>query len=79
MHGPEAAQNLMRRLRQRNETIPVALGVANVHTSAYCIDIADLQPQSFSQAQSQAIKREEEYPVADHARGQLPGILLHAL
>ena len=50
MHGREAAQEIMRRLRQRNEAIPVAFGVADVHASACRIDIAELQPQPFAEA-----------------------------
>ena len=69
MHGPEAAQKLVRRLRQGNEAIPVALGVADVHVPACRIDIPDLQAQPFAKAQPQTIEGEVEHPVADHARG----------
>ena len=34
MHGSEAAENLIRCLRQGNEAIPVALGIADVHVPA---------------------------------------------
>jgi hypothetical protein len=55
MHGPEAAQNLMRCLRQGNEAIPVALGIADVHVPACRVDIPDLQAQPFAKTQPQAI------------------------
>ena len=69
MHLPETSQQLMGRLWQRNETIPVALGVADVYAPAWRVDIADLKSQSFAQTQSQTIKREEEDPVTDDAGG----------
>ena len=69
MHVPEALQGLVCRLRQRNETIPVALGIADVHAPACGIDIPHLQSQSFAQAQPQAIEREEEHPVTQYAGG----------
>jgi len=68
MHGPEAAQEVMRRLQQRNEEVPVTLGIPNMHVLTDCIDIADLQAQPLAQTQSQAVEREVEHPVADHAR-----------
>ena len=76
MDLPEAAQQLMGRVRQRDEAIPVALGVADVHACACRIDIAHLQSQPFAQAQSQAVEREEEHPVTHHAGGgkQPPGL-----
>src|SRR3990172_4480843 len=69
MDLPEASQELMGRLRQRNEAISVALGVTDVHASACRVDIPHLQPQSFTEAQAQTIEREEERPVTDHAGG----------
>ena len=69
MHVPEALQGLVCRLRQRNETIPVALGIADVHAPACGIDIPHLQSQSFAQAQGQAIEREEEHPLTQNAGG----------
>ena len=56
-------------MRQRHEAILVALGIADMHARARGIDVADLQPQSFAQAQSEAVEGEEEHPVTDHARG----------
>ena len=50
MHLPEASQELMGRLRQWNEAIPVALGITDVHASACRIDITHLESQSFAQA-----------------------------
>lgn len=41
---------------------------ADMHTATRRIDIADLQPQPLAQAQPETVKREEEYPVAEHAR-----------
>ena len=71
MHGPEAAQDRVGGLRQRNETVPVAFGVANVYASAFRIDIANLQPQPFAQPQSQTVEREVEHTVTDYAgRGE---------
>ena len=67
MDLPEAAQELMGRLRQRHQAILVALGVTDVYAPACTIDVADLQPQPFPEAQSEAIEREEEHAVAEHA------------
>jgi hypothetical protein len=69
MDLPEAAQELMGRLRQRHETILVALGVADVHPLTGRIDIPHLKPQPFAEAQSQAIKREEKHPVTEQVGG----------
>jgi len=66
---PEAAQEIERRLRQRNEAILVALGVADMHARVRGVDIAQLQAQTFAQAQAEAIEGEEENAVADHACG----------
>ena len=52
MYGPEAPQELKRRLWQRHKAILVALGIANVHAGACGIDVAELQPQAFAQSQS---------------------------
>ena len=41
---PEAPQGIERRLRQGYKTIPVALGVPDVHSPAFGIDVADLEP-----------------------------------
>jgi hypothetical protein len=49
MQLPEASQELMCRLRQRNEAIPIALGIADVHAPACRIDIPYLKSQSFAQ------------------------------
>jgi hypothetical protein len=67
MHLPEAPQGAERGVRQGNETIPVALGVAYVHPMALRIDVADLQRQSFAQAQAQTVQREIQHPVAQRA------------
>ena len=53
----------------RGTTIPVALGIADVHAPARDIDIPHLQSQSFAQAQGQAIEREEEHPLTQNAGG----------
>jgi hypothetical protein len=42
MHLPETLQQLMGRIWQWNESIPVAFGVADMHALARRIDIADL-------------------------------------
>ena len=64
-------------LRQRDEAIPIAFGVADMHAPACHIDVADLKPQSFAQAQSQAVEGEVEHPVTDDAGGceQPPGLV----
>ncbi len=69
MHPPEAAQNLVSCLRQRDEAIPIAFGVADMHAPAYRINVADLKPQSLAQAQPQTVEGEVEHPVADDAGG----------
>ena len=69
MHVPETAQQLMGGLRQRDQAIPIALGVADMDAPARAIDIADLQAQPFTESQSQAVEREEEHPVAEDAGG----------
>lgn len=66
MYGPEAPQELKRRLWQRHKVILVALGIANVHAGACGIDVAELQPQAFAQTQSQAVEGEEEHAVAEN-------------
>jgi hypothetical protein len=48
MHQPEAPQELMGRVRQRHEAIPIALGVADMRPPACGIDIADLKSQTFT-------------------------------
>ena len=69
MHVPEALQGLVCCLRQRNKTISIAFGVADVQAPACGIDIPHLKSQSLTKAQSQAIQGEEEHPVTDHAGG----------
>ena len=69
MHPPEASQQLMGRVWQRNETIPVAFGVADMHAPAWRVDIADPQSQPFAKTQAHAVEREKEDPVTDDARG----------
>jgi len=49
MHGPEAVQGLMRRLRQRHETVLVALGVTHMHAPPGRVDVADFDPQPLAQ------------------------------
>ena len=77
MHLPEAAQVLMGRLRQRDEAVLVALGVSHMHAPTRAVDVANFKAQSFTQAQPQAVEREEEHLVAAHARGgdDPPGLL----
>ena len=59
----------MGRLWQRNKSIPVAFGVADMHAPAWRVDIADLKSQSFAKAQAHAVEREEKDPVTDDASG----------
>ena len=77
MHEPETAQQLMGGLRQRNQAIPIALGIANVYAPARGIDITDLQAQPFTESKSQAVEREEEHPVTEYTGGgeDPPGLL----
>ena len=66
MHLPEVSQQLVCGLRQWNEAIPIALGIADMHAPTRRIDIPHLKPQPFAQAQSQAVEREVEHPVTEH-------------
>ena len=50
MHLPETLQQLMGRLWQRNETIPVAFSVADMHAPTGGIDVPHLQAQAFAKA-----------------------------
>lgn len=77
MHLPEAAQADQRRGRQRYQAVFVALGIANMHPLPRGIDIGHRQTQAFAEAQSQAVKREKEYPVTESMghREQPPGFL----
>jgi hypothetical protein len=50
MRLPEPAQQLQRYIWQRDKTIFVPLGVADVDALMRRIDVADLKAQSFSQA-----------------------------
>lgn len=55
MHLPEAAQQVQRRIRQVNEAVRVAFGVADMHPLAVDIDITHLQAQAFfAESQTQA-------------------------
>jgi len=53
MQLPELAQDLQGIQGQRNQTILVSLGVADMHAQTLGIDIPDLQAESFAQAQPQ--------------------------
>ena len=52
-----------------HDLILVALGVADVHATVRSVDIGQLKAQAFAQTQAEAIGREEEHPVAEHAGG----------
>ena len=69
MHLPETLQQLMSRFWQRNETIPVAFGIADMHAPAWRVDIANPKSQPFAQTQAHAVEREEKDTVTDDARG----------
>ncbi len=68
MHGPEAAQQLQRGIRQGHKTILIALGVADMDTVACGIDISNLQTQAFAKTQAKAVDRKVEYPIAQLLR-----------
>jgi len=67
MQLPELPQGGQRRCRQGHEAIPVALGVADMHSCPRGINVADFQGQPFAQTQSQAVEGEIEHPVAQGA------------
>ena len=75
MHLPELAQQIQCRSRQRNQAIPIAFGIADVHPPTRAIDIADLQAQPLAQTQPQTVQSEEEHPVTEGTGGrkQPPG------
>ena len=52
MQLPEAAQQIQRRLRERNETILVALSIADMNALPVRVDIAHLQTQAFAESQT---------------------------
>ena len=54
---PEAAQHAKGGVRQRNEAVAVAFGIANVHTVAIGIDVTDPQGQPFAQAQTPRVRQ----------------------
>ena len=60
---PEPAQHAQGDLWQWHKPVPVAFGVADVHPVAHRINVTDLQGQSFTQAQTQAVQGEVEHPV----------------
>ena len=60
MHLPVTAQHRQGGGGQRHETVPVALGIADVHTLARRVDIADLQPQPFAEPQAHAVERQSD-------------------
>lgn len=66
---PELTQGAEGGVRQRDEAIPVAFGIANMHPLARRIDVADLQCQPFAQAQAQTVEGKIEHPIAQRARG----------
>jgi hypothetical protein len=53
---PKLAQPLERALGQRDVAIPIAFATANVQEQALGIDVADLQPQTFAQAQAAGVE-----------------------
>jgi hypothetical protein len=50
MYLPETTQQIQRCRRQRDKSILVALGIADMHPLACGIDIRHSQPQAFAQA-----------------------------
>ena len=65
MHRPEAAQPIQRDRRQRDETILVALRIADRHPLARGIDVADLKTQALAEAQAKTVGGEIEDPVTE--------------
>ena len=49
MQEPEAARDVMRRLRQRNEAVPRGAGLADVHAPGFLQDVVgvELEPVRF--------------------------------
>ena len=62
MHLPETTQEPQRHLRQRHQSIFIAFGIADMDPLALRIDIAHLQPQAFTESQTQAVDSEIEEP-----------------
>ena len=56
VHLPEPAQQVERGLRQRNETVFIAFGIADVDTLTRRINITDFKTQPFPEAQTQALQ-----------------------
>ena len=67
---PETAQQRQRRLRQRNQTVLIALGIADMHAPALGIDIAHLQAQAFTESQAKTVEGDKEDPVTEGAGRQ---------
>jgi hypothetical protein len=44
--------------------IPASLALANMHTLIGCVNVADLESQSFPQSQTHAVKSKEIYALA---------------
>ena len=65
MDLPEAAQEIERDLRQRYQTIPVSLGVADMHAAPRGVNVTDLQTQAFAKPQAETVEGEKQYPVTE--------------
>jgi hypothetical protein len=64
VHLRKAARHLVGSSWQGHESVLVALGVANMYACAHGNDVAHLQAQTLTQAQAEAVKREEEHAIA---------------
>ena len=69
MDRPEIPQNPQSLLRQGDQPVLVPLSVVDVDSHIGRIDIAGLQPDSFSKTQAQRIGGKKENPVTQLARG----------
>ncbi len=69
VHRPEAAQHITSGIGQRYQPVLIALGVADMHTPAHGIDIADLQAKPLTETQPHAVDGEVEDPLAESLSG----------
>lgn len=71
MPPPETARQFQRRIRHGDETILIALGVADMKAPARGVDIALLQAQAFAEIQLQAVDGEIKDVVTEEGMGAL--------
>ncbi len=66
MCSPEAVQQIQGYIRQRNQTIFVSFGVADVDTPISGINIAYPKTQAFTESQTKTIDGEIKHPVTEN-------------